>query len=263
MAFLRPEDDQLPELGSFYDGGPRTVAEAFPPVCLKTHWNPTAVTRHILPDPNTPYVPQVFDPRPHARICTGYYDNSQGDAPLPEGVLENQYPPEIPTTLQGPPVLTDGAVPMPPGGAAGRGVPYSIYAAAVDQESDVYRLDERLTKCKERRYQPRDAELTAIQTASEGLWGAGVGDSEPALVVTQEAGCRQEDDQSAWNRSARLFFNHTKLDRYHPTRSNGSLSCSNSVAPAPTASDFTMVAGAPLPAETPYMSENPGGMLPP
>ena len=256
MAFLKPEDDRLPELGSFYAGGPATFSAAFPPVCLKSHWNPAAVSRHILPDSGTPYTPQVFDPRPHARICTGYYDSSQGDAPLPEGVLDNQHAPEIPVGLQGPPVKNEGVVPVPPGGAAGRGAPYMVWAATVDQESDIYRLDETLTKCKERRYFPRESEIIAIQSAHEGLSGAGVGDSEPALVVSKEAGCRGADDELAWNRSGRLFFNHTKLDRYHPTRSNGSLACSTGT-PAPVESDFAVVAGAPIPAKTTYMSENP------
>ena len=251
MAFLKPEDDQLPELGAFYAGGPNTVADAFPPVCLKSHWNPTAVSRHVLPDLNTRVVPQVYDPRPHARICTGYYVESPGDAPLPEtGAGATQ---DVPASLLGPALPDRGTgIPTPPGGAAGRGAPYSIYAAAVDQESDVYRLDEPLTKCKEQRYVPRDTEIASIQSAHEGLLGADVGDSEPALVVSKEAGCRTADDQTAWNRSARLFFNYTKLDRYHPTRANGSLSCGTATAPAPVEADFAVVAGAPV-----------GGMLSP
>jgi len=31
--------------------------------------------------------------------------------------------------------------------------------------------------------------------------------------VTKSTGCRAADDEAAWNRSARLFYNPTKYDR--------------------------------------------------
>jgi hypothetical protein len=225
MASLVPEEPV--SLDSFYAGGPRTFQEAFPPFCVKSHWDPMLVTQHILPSAGMPAM--AFDPRPEAYICTTYQSTSPGDAPLPADVLGPAQPPQIPQALLGPQAYirapTDSSPTVArPGGAAGLGAPYSGYASAVDVEGDLLRLDESLTKCKELRYTPRPLEIEGAATnvvPNE----SDAGNPERSQVVSKTAGCREADDEAAWNRSGRLFFNNTKLDRYHPTAKNGPLAC--------------------------------------
>jgi hypothetical protein len=225
MASLNPNEEEM-SLDSFYAGGPKTFQEAFPPYCLKSHWDPSDVSRHILPTGNS--APLMFDPRPAAYICTTYYETSPGDAPLPPEVLADQKPLPIPEGLRPPAnFVREEPVPTPPGGAAGRGAPYSGYASAVDTESDVYRLDEPLTRCKEYRYVPPNdmpEDATNVVPGSQPFEEKATFVSG-ATFVTARAGCREADDEAAWDRSGRLFFNHTKLDRYYPTRKIGPLAC--------------------------------------
>ena len=186
----------MASLNAYYEGGPKTWNEAFPPVCLTTHWDPTALTNHVLPQQAQRNL--ALDPRPSAKICTEYYDESAGDATLNTSTPP---PPEIPAALRGinaPPQPqhkpSDYAL-FPPGGAASYGFPYQGYETQVNAESDLQRLDEPLTRCAEKRYIPRG-----------GLPAQGVS-------IKGQAGCRNQDDQAAWDRSARLFFNPTRYDR--------------------------------------------------
>lgn len=172
----------MTSLDAFYSGGPRTVKEAFPPHCYKTHWDPSALAKHVLP--NTSYHTMAMDPRPHTRICTVYYNSAQES--LPD---------------------TNSAVELPPGGAAGKGVPFSQYNP--DKESDLTLRNYPLSKCGEKRYMP-----------SYKLPGTGTVAGFPAMefAMPYEAGkyapdCRRADDDQAWQRSSRLFFNHTRYDR--------------------------------------------------
>jgi hypothetical protein len=230
-ALVEQEDDIV--LDSFYAGGPNTFQEAFPPVCLKSHWDAAAVSRHVLPASTGPQGAQLaLDPRQYAQICRQYYNESPADA-LPAGVVEGE------------PILTGDAaaaptdVPTPPGGAAGFGFPYSGYSP--DAEADMWRYAEALTKCSERRYQPTPQGL--VETQTNAVPGANAAFDDASLFVSKLAGCRSADDNEAWNRSARTFFNSTKLDRYTPTAANGPLACGG--APAPGRGSF-----APGPAPT-------------
>ncbi len=237
MATLAPDD--IMTLDMQFAGGPRTFAEAFPPYCLgSATWDPTRVVKSVLPDPNTPVPQQVLDPRQAVQVCRQYYTESPADA-LPAGVLEADVPLPIPPALQGPvefmrPEAMKLPAPVPPGGAAGLGAPYSVWAAEVDREADLLRLTEKLTKCKEYRYQPQAAQLVADQTnVLPDFMGAtaelAYAMPAPALKVVGRAGCREADDDQAWNRSARLFFNCTRQDRYHPDSSHGPLTCAKPV----------------------------------
>jgi hypothetical protein len=196
-------------LADFYTTGPRTVQEAFPPACLRTHWDPTMVVKHILPDFQTP-VPE-FDPRPAARICTSYHVRSAGDAPLP---------PETPSTVPETPEQFLGGMKrpitsfspsyvFPPGSRAMYGAPFSGYNTAA--ESDLLRIPEKLTKCAEKRYLPvggvpADNSIANIVPDSPPV-------RAPEVLQGPFAGCREADDKVAWERSSRLFFNPTKYDR--------------------------------------------------
>lgn len=232
MASLIP--DEFPTLDEQFAGGPRTFAEAFPPYCISTAtWDPTRVVKNVLPDPNTPVPQQPLDPRQAVQVCRQYYMESPADA-LPTGVLEGEKPLPIPVALRGPaefvrPEASKLPAPVPPGGAAGLGASYSVWAAEVDREADLFRLGEHLTRCKELRYKPRADQLAADQTNVLPNLPVDLAFPQPAkvLAVTGKAGCRDADDDAAWNRSGRLFFNPTKYDRYFPDSKEGPLACSN------------------------------------
>ena len=198
------------ELDAYYSGGPRTWQEAFPPICVKTHWDPTVLTSYVLP-PAGLKSELALDPRQSAYICTSYYDASAGDSPLK---LESAQPLEIPIALRGGmqrPQRGHGLY-YPTGGAASLGFPYSRFSS--DTESDILRLGEPLTKCAERRYLPPNG-LPAASVGTNTIYGADQSSGlSPALTdVTTLAGCREEDDVVAWNNSSRLFFNTTRYDR--------------------------------------------------
>jgi hypothetical protein len=215
----------MSSLDTFYAGGPKTWNEAFPPICLTTHWDPTALTNHVLPQPAQRNL--ALDPRPSTKICTAYYDISAGDGNVKQKIGEKPLP--IPAALLGinapsQPKHTPGDyAAFPPGGAASLSFPYSVYKTHVNAESDLQRLDEPLTKCAERRYIPRGG-LPAPDMSTNTLPNANLGNSttlSPSLtVVNAQAMCRNEDDQANWERSARLFFNPTRYDRTTNTPKN-------------------------------------------
>ena len=64
---------------------PEGPADFWPALCLKTHWDPTAILRRTLP---TGYAPQPLDPRPWTRICMEY-TNSSPEEPAPCKVGSN------------------------------------------------------------------------------------------------------------------------------------------------------------------------------
>jgi hypothetical protein len=185
-------------LDAFYEGGPKSFQEAFPPVCIPSHWDPTVMASHILPAPRPVHLP--LDPRPASLICTSYYDTSAGDAPLPTVAPSDSFLP----------ANAVGSVPFPPGGAARFGFPNTEYQSAIDKESDLFRMRELMTKCAERRYlgPPAPGQDT---NAIPGAIGSTL--SPYATIVSESTGCRSEDDAAAWARSARLFFNPTRYDR--------------------------------------------------
>jgi hypothetical protein len=204
-------------LQSYYEGGPKTWNEAFPPICVKSHWDPTMVTSYILP---TAHRDLVTDPRPSTKICTTYYNISQGDAPIPDS-YENK-PMNIPSEFLGgfkrpesSVQNTDSKV-MPPGGSASLGFPFSVYQSNVDKESNLQLLNKPLTRCGERKYVPNGG-VPAPATSTNRLPNSDVSRSSLlspyATFVAKQAGCRNQDDQAAWNQSARLFFNPTRYDR--------------------------------------------------
>jgi hypothetical protein len=199
----------MADLESAYTQGPKSWNEAFPPICLRTHWDPTAVSRQILPGAAQRNL--AMDPRPAAMICKQYYTTSAGDAPLASyPVLEQM---QIPHALRGGmqrPDASEQQVPFPPGGAAGLGFPYESYNPAA--ESDVLRLREHLTKCAEKRYVPHGS-VPSPDMSTHNVPGADQHPNIAANIVKTSTNCRAEDDAAAWNKSSRLFFNPTRYDR--------------------------------------------------
>jgi hypothetical protein len=211
-------------LDAFFAGGPTTFQEAFPPACIRSHWDPTLVSRYVLPQ--TPTASLSLDPRQATRICTAYYTTSQGDAPIVNP--EKDDAPKIPTQFLGPPIyrrpVAEETFVLPNGGAAGRNAPYHLYADNINVESQIYRMNLPLSRCKERKYVPNGAQAPdAYNTLPHVSQEFGL--SPHAMYVGKQAGCRNQDDEAAWNRSGRLFFNHTRNDRVRPHDKNGPLSC--------------------------------------
>lgn len=203
----------MAELELAYNQGPRTWNEAFPPICLRSHWDPTAVAQMILPGNTTQQHDLAMDPRPASMICRQYYTTSAGDTPLASSNHATTFLEPIPAPLRGGPIRPAAAtaqVPFPPGGAAGIGFPYAGFYP--NAESDVLRLREHLTKCAEKRYIPIGG-APAPTTGLREVPGADQNPNIRANIVTTTTHCRAEDDQEAWNRSSRLFFNPTRYDR--------------------------------------------------
>jgi len=207
-------------LADYYKGGPKNWTEVFRATHCKTHWDPTMVVDHILPKFHHD---MALDPRQSVRNCYVYYNTSPGDAPLGNYPEMKPLPtpsyllggPHRPETYEKPQIAALATVPVfPPGGAASLGFPYDKFNA--NAETDVLRIDEALTKCAEKRYIPPGG-VPAPSMSTRDVPGVYLGDSStlsPLLTrVSKQAGCRNQDDEEAWNRSARLFFNPTKYDR--------------------------------------------------
>lgn len=194
------------KMADYYDGGPRTAAEAFPPACLRTHWDPTMVVKHVLPDT---YAAGYLDPRPASKICFAYHHSSAGDATLPMEP-RSTLPPTPPQFLGGPQrPAGPGPRAWPPGGAAELSFPQRGFKP--DVETDVLRIDEPLTRCAEKRYIPPQG-IPAARDFTNIIEGSDP-PAQPEVLGGPRAGCREADDAEAWARSDRLFFNPTKYDR--------------------------------------------------
>lgn len=199
----------MSDIRTAYTNGPKTWEEAFPPICLRSHWDPTSLSRMVLPGAVQRNV--AFDPRPAAMICRQYYTTSPGD-----GSVAN-YPElqtiDTPAAFRGGshrPDATIPQIPFPPGGAAGLGFPYNGFHA--ERESDLLRLRETLTKCAEKRYLPPNG-VPAADMGIRELPGVDQHPNIAANYIKTSTNCRAEDDAAAQERSSRLFFNPTRYDR--------------------------------------------------
>ena len=164
----------------------------FTPVCLKTHWDPTQMLKHIIPQQKVG-LPQDF--RPLVKVCKRYVTSG----------------PVVPS-------------PMPPNNmvfpTGGEFYPPGRYAENIDQESVLRTLNHPLDKwCPTTKYIPK-------RTSNMYVSGSTVPDRKPvsefvtelsmpqALLRKDVYNCRSENDAKYLNRSTRLFNNPTKQDRY-------------------------------------------------
>jgi hypothetical protein len=164
----------------------------FPPVCLKTHWDPTEMLRRILPQQKV-VLPQDF--RPWVKVCKNYVTSGPAtEAPMPPDNM----------------VFPTGGEFYPPG----------RYAANIDKESVLRTLDKPLDKwCPSTQYIPK-------QNSTMYVAGSTVPDRRPvsgfvaelamplALLRDDMYSCRSANDTKYFERSSRLFNNPTKQDRY-------------------------------------------------
>ena len=166
----------------------------FPPVCLQSHWDPTAILRRTLPDG---YVPQSTDPRPWTRICMEY--TTAGD--------EEEAPAVNPSIV------------MPNGGAF---YPASRYMEAINNESKLRALDRPLGTCEGNQWEPT---LNSDMYNSHILVPERTVPSDPskiqelaypkALLRSGPYDCRAANDAYAVQTTSDFIFNNaTKQDRY-------------------------------------------------
>jgi len=192
-----------------------TTQPFFPPVCLKTHWDPTKIYARTVP---TSLVPLPLDFRPYTKICLEYRTSAAG-----------QLAPEVSDNM----VFPQGGNTYPP----------DRYLRAIDKESVLRRMDRRLGTCDFEQYQPpEDGDMYVdrmLVPASPNPPSRFVEEiSMPqALLRVGTYNCRTQADEKNWSRSTRLFNNATKQDRYkgptEPPRQNiwtDSRRCENNLA---------------------------------
>lgn len=167
-----------------------------PPVCLKTHWDPTERIRRILPQQRVA-LPQ--DPRPWVRICKSY---------VTSGPVEDASAPMPPSSM----VFPSGGQFYPPG----------RYTARIDDESVLRTLTQPLDKwCPTAQYIPEEDSTMYVAGGTvpdrQPVSSAFIQELAMPRVLVREEGevsCRSQNDSLYFQRSGRLFNNPTKQDRY-------------------------------------------------
>jgi hypothetical protein len=167
--------------------------DLFPPVCLKTHWDPTEMIRHIVPQQKVA-LPEDF--RPWVKVCKNYVTSAPAiKAPMPPKDMV-----------------------FPPGGEF---YPPGRYSAAIDDESALKTLNWKLDKwCSTGQYVPPfkgDMYVSGMTVPDRRpLSDAFVQElaMPQALLRTDVYTCRSENDTKYFDRSPRFFNNPTKQDRY-------------------------------------------------
>uniref|UniRef100_A0A6C0K320 Uncharacterized protein n=1 Tax=viral metagenome TaxID=1070528 RepID=A0A6C0K320_9ZZZZ len=183
--------DERPREFPFQAAG--SAQKLFPPVCLTSHWDPTAMLRYILPSQQ---VELPMDFRPYVRICKDYVTSAPAVmAPLPPKDM----------------VFPKGGEFYPPG----------RYSAAINNESKLFYLDRTLDRwCQTKEFVPRRDSDMYVPNSTVVRRQQSTSDFVQELAMPQavlrEDGytCRTENDIGNWNRSPRLFNNPTKQDRY-------------------------------------------------
>lgn len=179
-----------------------TTEPFFPPVCLKSHWDPTKIYSRTVP---TSMVTLPLGFRPYTKVCLEYRTSAAG---------ENA------------PVVSDDIV-FPSGGEV---YPPDRYLRAVDKESLLRRMDRRLGTCDDDQYVPSpnsdmyvDRMLVPKSASPPSRFVEEISMPQ-ALLRAGAYSCRAEADERNWQRSSRLFNNATKQDRYkgatEPPRQN-------------------------------------------
>ena len=202
----------------------------FPPVCLKTHWDPTMILKRTLPDG---YVPQSTDPRPWTRICMEYTTAGEQDMA-----------PEVNPTIV-----------MPMGGQF---YPASKYKEAIDDESKLHGLDRPLGTCEGDQWQPNERgdmfnSRLLVPERTRAIDPRNIEELAypKALLRSGPYDCRAENDAYAIKTSSDYMFNNaTKQDRYKqmnkstkPAAPTGALKA----APEKLRPDLLLNAGPPRP----------------
>jgi len=170
----------------------RSFNTMFPPVCIKTHWDSEALSKHILPkDLN---IPLPVDPRPLVRVCTVYSAPEKAE--------------ELAHKQQRGSLGLSGK----PGGSK---APYEVYVNNINVESEIF-LNHQQDKCEDNKWTAAmDSDLYTNTHAPPTIVSNSFSElSRPlATIVPSIFKCRAEADDLAWSRSSRLFNNVTREDR--------------------------------------------------
>lgn len=194
-------------------GGAGSDKQVFPPVCIRTHWNPTAILTHTLPDQQ---VSLPMDFRPWTKVCKEY---------VTSGPIEQ--PPIPPSSM----VFPSGGGFYPPG----------RYATAIDTESELKELNRPLDKwCSAKKYRvsPESTLFNARATVPTraGTRANHIVDElamPRVLINLKEYGCRHNVDVENWNRSQLPFNNATRQARMNtiPAIRGGDVKYRRAVSP--------------------------------
>lgn len=194
-----PVEAKLPPQGGAHAQYPFTPSEGtnqgmFPPVCLRSHWDPEKIIRRTLPS-NELALP--LEPRPWTKICMQYVTSQDfEDAPRPDNNL----------------VMPNGGVNYPP----------SRFREAVDNESLLRRLDRPLGECGSKEYMvPLSGNLfranSTVPDRTEPNTRFVQELSFPmACIRSEDYSCREQAHMDSYSRSDKMFNNATKQDRYQP-----------------------------------------------
>jgi hypothetical protein len=184
----------------------KNLEEAFPDICLKSHWDPALLANRYLLPPTEGSLPTDY--RPFTKICTNYFTGDRGSGLGGDGVARN---------------------PNLMGGRASRDMPYADYARTVDNESDLQGLTRPLTKfCDNQKYVPASPKTLSQQMEAEFPERKTMTIYEERLLgdvnrpkATISKGpfeCRVGEDCRNKEVSMRLFNNPTKYDRQEKAR---------------------------------------------
>lgn len=179
---------QIPFAGS-------TLSPFYPPVCLKYHWDPTAILRKTLPQGPQQQLP--LDPRPYTKVCLEYVNSGKASEQAPQPPNSMVFP------------------------SGGEFYPPTRYASSIDSESLLRRLDRPLGTCDRDQYEPKEHGDMYVPNSTVERTNAPTTDMISDLAMPRALlrvgyyDCRQENDTSNWSRSPSLFNNATKQQRYN------------------------------------------------
>jgi hypothetical protein len=194
MSVVQPANEQHAEHYPFSQAG--TESQLYPPVCLRSHWDPTAMLRLVLPEQGQgKSLPLPMDFRPYVKVCKEYVTSG----------------PPIPAPL--PP--KDVVFPM-----GGEFYPPGRYANHIDDESKLEYLDRRLDRwCQTKEWVPSIHSDMYVPNVMVPRHGQPTSKFVQELAMPQSVlrekpyDCRSRDDSVNWQKSSRLFNNPTKQDR--------------------------------------------------
>jgi hypothetical protein len=191
-----PDADYLERPAKFplQNEGPSPFA---PPLCLRSHWDPTMILRRTLPSEQ---VPLPLDFRPYTKVCLDYVTSAPPEqAPTPPANLV-----------------------FPPGGEF---YPPTRYSQAIDQESLLRRQDRPLGTCEADQYVPSTGsdmysyrQFIPPRNAAYDTNFISELAMPRVLLTVGPYECRAEADKVNLSRSTLTFNNATKQQRYEAPR---------------------------------------------
>ena len=224
-----------------------TMDELFPPMCLRSHWDPGMILRWTLPDQK---VDLPLDFRPYVKICKDYVTSAPAvEAPMPPANM----------------VFPTGGEVYPPG----------RYSANIDKESVLRYLDRSLDRwCQTKEYVPSRRSDMYVPNVLVPKSQTPTSDFVQELAMPQAVlregpyNCRTANDIRLWERSPRLFSNPTKQDRWgsrtYSALPGGKLGITHGGAPVPPPT-AQAIAGSQLVGSMKQFGpiQIPGGYVPP